>query len=106
MILPEDPGNQAPFPKPPGDDPKRYELLARLLESMTQKLGRPPVMHEGTLIARIPNRKADINNQGAFSTDYIGNSRLYPDGDYAPRSPLWQDHVDYVKRFLYFLAHD
>src|SRR5690348_13869862 len=46
MILSEDPANQTPFPKPPGYDAKRYELLARLLEAMTQKLGRPPVMHE------------------------------------------------------------
>jgi hypothetical protein len=73
---------------------------------MTQKLGRPPVMNEVTLIARIPNRKADINNQGAFSTDYIGKSWLYPDGDYATRARIWQDHVDYVKGFFYFLAHD
>src|ERR1051326_1902915 len=65
MILSEDPANQVPFPKPPAYDPKRYELMTRLLEAMTQKLGRPPVMNEVTLIARIPNRKADINNQGA-----------------------------------------
>src|SRR6185436_15909820 len=74
MILSEDPANQAPFPKPPGYDPKRYELLTRLLEASSQKVGRAPVMNEVTLIARIPNRKADINNQGAFSTDYIGKS--------------------------------
>jgi hypothetical protein len=106
MILSEDPANSVPYPKPPNYDPKRYELLARLLDGMTQKLGRPPVMHEVTLIARIPNRKADINNQGAFSTDYIGKSWDYPDGDYATRARIWQDHVDYVKGFFYFLAHD
>lgn len=106
MILSEDPANQVPFPKPPSYDPQRYELLARLLEAMTKERGRPPVMHEVTLIARIPNKKADINNQGAFSTDYIGKSWLYPDGDYATRTRIWQDHVDYVKGFFYFLAHD
>ena len=63
-------------------------------------------MQEVTLIARIPNGKADINNQGAFSTDYIGKSWGYPDGDYATRARIWQDHVDYVKGFFYFLAHD
>src|SRR5205823_12519926 len=106
MILSEDLANQVPFPKPPSYDPKRYELLARLLDAMTKKLGRPPVMHEVTLIARIPNKKADINNQGAFSTDYIGKSWNYPDGDYPARARIWQDHVDYVKGFFYFLAHD
>jgi len=106
MILSEDPANQVPFPKPPSYDPKRYELLARLLDAMTAKLGRATVMNEVTLIARIPNGKADINNQGAFSTDYIGKSWGYPDGDYATRARIWQDHVDYVKGFFYFLAHD
>jgi hypothetical protein len=106
MILSEDPSNQVAFPKPPAYDPKRYELLARLLDAMTTKLGRPPVMNEVTLIARIPNGKADINNQGAFSTDYIGKSWDYPDGDYTTRARIWQDHVDYVKGFFYFLAHD
>jgi hypothetical protein len=106
MILSEDPANQAAFPKPPAYNPKRYELLARLLDAMTAKLGRAPVMQEVTLIAKIPNGKADINNQGAFSTDYIGKSWGYPDGDYATRARIWQDHVDYVKGFFYFLAHD
>jgi hypothetical protein len=106
MILSEDPANQVAFPKPPAYYPNRYELLARLLDAMTAKLGRAPVMNEVTLIARIPNGKADINNQGAFSTDYIGKSWGYPDGDYATRARIWQDHVDYVKGFFYFLAHD
>ncbi len=106
MILSSDPGNQVPFPQPPGYDPRRFELLARLLTAMTEKLGRPPVMHEVTLIANIPNRKADINNQGAFSTDYIGRNWDYPDGDYATRARIWQDHINYTKGFFYFLAHD
>lgn len=106
MILSDDPGNQVAFPKPPGYDPHRYELLARLLEATTKANGRAPVMNEVTLIAKIPNHKADINNQGAFSTDYIGKSWGYPDGDYAQRARIWQDHVNYTKGFFYFLAHD
>ena len=51
-------------------------------QAMTKKLGpRSAVMHEVVLIAPIPNHKADFNNQGAFSTDYIGESWDYPDGD-------------------------
>ena len=106
MILSEDPANQVAYPKPPGYDPKRYTLMALLLEEMTKKLGRPPIMHEVTLIAKIPHRKADINNQGAFSTDYIGKSWGYPDGDYATRKKIWEDHVNYTKGYFYFLAHD
>ena len=106
MILSEDPANSIPFPKPPNYDAGRYELIARLLDAMTRQLGRPQVMHEVTLIAKIPNKKADINNQGAFSTDYIGKSWDYPDGNYAARKRIWDDHVNYTKGFFYFLAHD
>ncbi len=106
MILSDDPANQIAFPKPPGYDPHRYELLARVLEATTKANGAAPVMHQVTLIANIPNHKADINNQGAFSTDYIGKSWGYPDGDYAQRARIWQDHVNYTKGFFYFLAHD
>jgi hypothetical protein len=106
MILSEDPANSVPFPEPPGYDPKRFELMARLLDAMTKYRGRPPFMHEVTLIAKIPNKKADINNQGAFSTDYIGKSWDYPDGDYATRKRIWEDHVNYTKGYFYFLAHD
>ena len=63
-------------------------------------------MHEVVLIAPIPHDKADINNQGPFSTDYIGKSWDYPEAGYARREEIWRDHVDYTKGFFYFLAHD
>jgi FAD dependent oxidoreductase len=68
--------------------------------------GHPQVLHQVTLIAPIPNHKADFNNQGAFSTDYIGGSWDYPDASYAKRDQIFQAHVDYTKGFFYFLAHD
>jgi hypothetical protein len=106
MILTEDPANRIAIPKPPNYDPKRYELAARLFEALTKKNGRPPVLHEVTLIAKIPNKKADFNNNGAFSTDFIGKNWEYPDGDYATRARIWQEHVNYTKGYFYFLAND
>jgi hypothetical protein len=106
MILSDDAADQVPFPKPPDYDPKRYELLARLLDAKTKQLGRAPRLQEVTLIAPIPNHKADFNNQGPFSTDYIGKSWDYPNASYARRAEIWQDHVNYTKGFFYFLAHD
>ncbi len=98
--------NRIPWPKPAGYDPQRYELLARLLTENTKKLGRAPVFNELTLIANIPHGKADFNNNGAFSSDYIGKNYAYPDGDYATRARIWQEHIDYQQGFYYFLAHD
>ena len=106
MILSDDPANRVPFPKPANYDPHRYELMARLLAAMQAKLGRPQVLHEVTLIAPIPNHKADFNNQGPFSTDYIGGSWEYPTASSARRAEIFQAHVDYTKGYFYFLAHD
>jgi hypothetical protein len=106
IIATNNPANRIPWPKPRNYDPKRYELLARLLPAMEKKLGRSQVFHELTLIANIPNQKADFNNNGAFSTDYIGKNYDYPDGSYRRRVEIWQEHVDYVQGFYYFLAND
>jgi hypothetical protein len=106
MILTDVPANRIPFPEPPNYDPKRYELLSRLLAANTKKLGRSPMLREVSLIARIPNGKADFNNNGPFSTDYIGKSWDYPNADYARRKQIWDDHINYTKGFFYFLAHD
>lgn len=106
LILSDDPNNQIPFPKPPGYDPARYELLARLLKALTEKEGRAPRLNEVTLIAPIPNRKADFNNRGAFSTDYIGKNYDYPEAGYSRRAEIVRDHIYYTQGFFYFLASD
>jgi hypothetical protein len=57
-------------------------------------------------IDRIENHKADVNNQGAFSTDYLGGSWDYPNASYKKRAEIWQAHQDYIAGLFYFLAHD
>ena len=54
----------------------------------------------------LQNGKTDTNNNGAFSTDFIGGSYGYPDGSYAARARIRQAHVDYIQGFLFFLATD
>ncbi len=98
--------NQAPFPKPAAYDPKRYELLARLIQARTKAEGQVPALRTLLKIDLLPNGKADVNNQGAVSTDYIGGSWEYPEASYAKRQQIWQAHKDYIAGLLYFLAHD
>jgi len=100
------PENRVPWPKPANYDPARYELLAIYLNAMTPYLGRVLDINEVNLLRVIPNGKADFNNRGGFSTDYIGKNYAYPDGDYATREKLWREHEDYQKGFYYFLAND
>ncbi|MCI0638834.1 MAG: FAD-dependent oxidoreductase [Gemmataceae bacterium] len=90
-----------PWPKPANYDPKRYELLARYLE-------KRPDVKVGQLMnpVKVPNGKTDTNNNGPLSTDHIGGNWDYPEANYADRSKIWQDHIDYQMGFHYFLAKD
>ena len=75
--------------KPAGYDPARYELLLRYIEAgdwddVLRKL-RPDAQRQDrhrTTTARV-------------STDYIGAQLRLPDGDYAERERIFQDHVTY-----------
>ena len=97
--------NQIPWSaiKPAGYSEARFELLARLVETH-EKVGKP--LRVGALMnpVRMPNDKTDTNNNGAFSTDFIGANYDYPDAGYAERERIWREHEDYIKGFLYFLS--
>jgi hypothetical protein len=106
MCFSDDPANQVPFPMPEGYSPDRYELLARLLKTRTEKEGKAPILNSVIKVDRLPNRKADINNQGAFSTDYLGGSWEYPEASYEKKAEIWNEHRKYQAGFFYFLAND
>jgi hypothetical protein len=106
MCLSKDKNNQVPFTKPPNYDPKRFTLLARLLKGLVERDQRGPQLNEIMIVSPMPNNKTDINNRGAFSTDYIGKSWDYPETSYKRRTEIWQDHVHYMQGFFYFLAND
>jgi hypothetical protein len=100
LIFSRDPANQLPYPRPAHYDPKRFELLARLLAVKPLHFG------DVVSIGPIPNQKADINNNGPVSTDFIGHSWDYPNASYQRRAEIWRDHEEYTKQFFWFLAHD
>jgi hypothetical protein len=106
MILTNDPANKMPWSKPNGYDASNFELLARYLQEWNQHMHRDPNFHDVMNPVEIPNRKADFNNNGAFSSDYIGKSWAYPDASYAERKRIWDDHLLYTKSFLWFIASD
>jgi hypothetical protein len=107
MCFTDDPNNRVPIPKPKNYDPKRYELLARFMNKAEEVSGRKLNMWDVMKPDKLGrNRKLDVNNNGAFSTDYIGGSWNYPDGDYKTREKIWQEHIDYIAGFFYFLQHD
>jgi len=84
-------------------EPAKYELLARYLEALAAA-GRKPKLSEFWNPIRMPNGKTDINNNGGFSTDFIGANYNYPEADYPTRERIWKEHEDYTRGFLIFMA--
>ncbi|MCA9187653.1 MAG: FAD-dependent oxidoreductase, partial [Planctomycetales bacterium] len=98
MCLTDVKENQISWPKPEGYDPLQYELLARYFAA---GLDIVPWHNTG-----MPNRKTDINNNGGFSTDYIGKNYDYPEASHAERKQIFAAHVQYQQGLMWFLAHD
>ena len=99
----QNPANRLPHIKPSNYDPAKYELLARYLEALVAA-GRKPILDEFWNPLWMPNGKTDINNNGGFSTDFIGANYAYPDANYRQRAEIWKSHQDYIRGFVYFLA--
>jgi hypothetical protein len=106
LCMTKTPANRVPWPKPAAYEPARYELLARYLPALESTLKRPLAINDVMKADILQNGKTDTNNNGAFSTDYIGGSYEYPEADHAARARIRQAHVDYIQGFLYFLATD
>jgi hypothetical protein len=121
------PDNRVPFPKPPHYTASRYELLARMLAELDRVKRAASSTDAGSMPASLDpsqhvnakwslvdvmqprplkNGKFDVNNNGAFSSDYIGGNSAYADGDYRTRATVHQQHIEYVQGFYYFLAND
>lgn len=103
LCLTRNPQNQRPIAPPANYDPARYELLSRYIEGLVAA-GKPPKLGDLMHIQMMPDGKTDINNDGGFSTDFIGANYDYPEADYAARAKIWREHEDYTRGFLHFLA--
>jgi ribulose 1,5-bisphosphate synthetase/thiazole synthase len=102
--------NLVPIAKPKGYDPRRYELLLRYYEAGFEGIPvdpirqlRPQGLPPG---AFLPNRKTDNNNVHAVSVDNTGMNYAYPEGDYATRARIVEDHRVYQQGLYWTLAHD
>ena len=90
--------NRIPFAKPEGYDPAEYELMVRVFNSGWREAFRK--------FDKMPNHKTDTNNHGPFSTDNIGRNYDYPNASYERRKEIIDEHAQYQKELMYFLAND
>ncbi len=105
LCLTNNPANRRPIEPPPGYDAKQYELLGRYFDAL--KLAEiKATLRMFLKIDMVTPEKTDINNNGAFSTDYIGMNYSYPEADYPTRERIWKDHENYIRGLLTFLAND
>jgi hypothetical protein len=100
MCLTDVEENRVPFPKPEGYDPDEYELLLRAFDA---GWAHEQQFHK---FDPIPNVKTDTNNNGPFSTDYVGCSWEYPEASYERRREIVAEHERYQKGLMYFLANN
>jgi len=98
MCTTDVPENRRDWLKPPSYDEKTYELLLRNFEAGDERVPWNPIF--------MPNRKTDTNNNFAISTDYLGANYDYPDGDYATRERIFEEHKRYQLGLMYTLANN
>ena len=97
ICLTDVPENRILFSKPKDYNELRYELLLRYYEAGFDKIP--------WIRSMMPNRKTDINNRHAFSSDNIGMNYSYPDADYATREKIIAEHTTYQQGLMWTLAN-
>ncbi len=95
--------NRAPVAPPPNYDPRKFELLGRYLDALVVS-GKSPKLWQFWNPIWMPNQKTDINNNGGFSTDFIGANYDYTEADYATRDRIAREHEEYIRGFITYLA--
>jgi len=98
LCLCKNPANQIPFTQPEGYDRSHYEILARYCRA-----GYVPLFNK---FDPLVNDKVDMNNHGAFSSDYIGYNHGFVSASYAEREEIFQAHVRHIKGLLWFWKQD
>lgn len=101
ICLTNNPANRLPIEKPADYQPERYELLLRYLQKSPAK-----DLWGMMKVDLMPNNKTDINNNGPFSTDMIGENYDYPEASYARRKEIELKHKNYIIGLLYFIGND
>ncbi len=94
--------NKVAITKPEGYDSSHYELLLRLMKAQPAK----QKLSDYFFFGMMPNGKTDVNNNGGFSTDMIGENYNYPNANYEERKSIIQQHEKYTKGLLWFVGND
>ena len=103
LCLTKNPANRKPIDPPANYDPAKYELLGRYCDALAAAQ-KPVTLNHFLGLNLVTADKTDSNNNGPFSTDFIGGNSEYPDADFTTRERICQEHLDYIKGLLTYLA--
>ncbi len=105
LCMTQDRSNFVASPKPEGYNREDYRNLLNWLSSKPGKSWTfgEVVSYWGMLSG---GTKADVNNNGDFSTDFINHSHNWAEATYAERQAIYDEHRRYTQGFLFFLAND
>lgn len=107
LTFAKDPARQVPIPAPDHYDRKRYRLLENWLREKAARNEEVKLEHLLDFYSR-RNGKFEVNNKqnAIISMGHFGGQFNWPNGSYAEREQIFQDHKDYTLGLLYFLAND
>ncbi len=103
LCLTTNPTNRMPITPPADYDPQKFELLGRYFGALAAA-GKKARLRDFLKIDMVTADKTDINNNGGFSTDYIGMNYSYPEAGYTSRRQFQASCLDYTKGLLTYLA--
>jgi hypothetical protein len=84
LCLTKNPADRKPIDPPANYDPKQFELLGRYFDALAAA-GKKVTLQNFIKVDMVTPDKTDINNNGGFSTDFIGMNYSYPEAGYATR---------------------
>ena len=96
--------NRMPITPPRDYDPRRYELVARFIAGCLA-MGDDMDLRWFSKHDPLPNDKWDFNT-ATFGGNMPGASWEWPEATYARRDQIAQEHQDYHRGLLHFLATD
>ena len=97
--------NQEPLREPAGYVPGDYEIVARYIAERTAS-GAAPRLSWLLTVTPTANGKYDVNDAGVMSIAIPGANYAYPDGSYATRVAIVDQHRRWIAGFIHFLRHD
>lgn len=104
LCLTTNPANSIPITPPKDYNANRYEIVVRFIEACLA-IGDEMDLRWFSKHDPLPNDKWDFNT-ATFGGNLPGASHAWPKATYAQRAKIAQEHEDYHRGLLHFLASD